>query len=105
MSTPPTDPKLDSKRKPENDYRFPRAQNFEVVMLRNGVHSWEAKPDDYKRVPITAESTAAATRAQEVIEDKDFTFVKVAAPGHRSEEELEAQRRASERPPVDKTKI
>ena len=105
MSTPPTDPKLDPKRKPENDYKFPRAQNFEVVMRRNGVNSWDSKPEDYKRVPITADSTAAATRDAVVTEDKEFSFVKVAAPGHRSEEELEAERRARERPPVDKTKI
>lgn len=92
-------------RKPENDYRFPKAQNFEVVMRRKGVNSWDAKPEDYKRVPVTAESTAAAPRDPAVAAETDFQFVKVAAPGHRSEDELEAVRRASERPPTDKTKI
>lgn len=80
-------------------------EDFEVVMLKNGVSELEAKPEDIKRVPVTANNTLAAQMDESVQNEKEHHAVFVSKPGVPTDLETHAQRRALEGPPIDKTKI
>lgn len=105
MSTPP--PGTPPAPAPD-DYYVPRGQNFDVILLKKGVNGMEAKPDDFKRISVTADSVAQSQEDPEVVAAlKDFDYVQATAPGHRTEFEIGAQKRAYSEAygETDRTKI
>lgn len=85
---------------------FPKhSEDFEVVLLKNGVSELEAKMEDIKRVPVTTDSSLAAQMHDSVQNEKDYHPVFVSKPGVPTDLETHARRRELEGAPIDKTKI
>jgi len=81
---------------PVDDYYFSRTQRFDVVLMKKGVNGMEAKPDDFTRVSVTADSVSLAEQDPAVAEAQKagFSLYRVTAPGYTTEFEIEARRRA-----------
>lgn len=92
-------------------YYAPRAERFDVVLLKDGVAPHTAKPEDFRRLPVTADGGPYNARADAAVlkaEAEGYTIVQVVSPGHRPEAERDAIRRAHEAamgPPLDRAKI
>ena len=79
---------------------------FEVVLLKSNVSEVDAKPEDFKRVHVSASSTLEAQMHKDLEkETKDHRVIFVTKPGVPTEAETMALRRSMEGPPVDYTKI
>lgn len=89
-----TPDEMRARRAQESDFHVNRSQDFDVVMRRKGVNTWEATEEDYKRVNVRAESTTLAVEHELVKAEEEFQVVQATAPGFRIEEEVEAQKRA-----------
>lgn len=81
------------------------SEDFEVVLLKHGVSELDAKPEDFKRIPVTAESTLAAQMHPDLAKEKDYRPLFVSKPGVPTDAEVHAQRRVLEGPKVDYTKV
>ena len=80
-------------------------EDFEVVMLKDGVSELDAKPEDIKRVHVNAVSSLAAQMHDDVQKFEGHKAVFVAKPGVPTDLETHARRRELEGAPVDYTKI
>jgi hypothetical protein len=69
-------------------------QDFEVVLIRKDKHEASALPDDFKRVPVTAESTYMAMHDAAVEAEKEHRPLFAALPGALTEIEILARQRA-----------
>jgi hypothetical protein len=81
-----------------------RKESFDVVLLKEGVNPMEAKPDDYKRVPVQATSTLAAQMLDEA-QVAGYRPVNATPPGYTTDDEVMARQRELNGPPVDKSKL
>lgn len=86
----------DEKR--ARDYGAPRTEAFDVVLVKDGVLPHAAKPEDFKRIPLTAEGAYAARSHAEVdaAEKAGFTVLQVMGPGQATEAERMARSRAQD---------
>ncbi len=86
--------------------RYPEhKENFEVVLLKKGVSSLTASPDDFKRVAVEASSPLAAHLDDSVLAEKDYVVLFTAKPGVATEPEIMARRRVMEGSPIDRSKL
>lgn len=85
----------------------PQTENFDVVLLRNGVNELTAKPDDFRRVPVVATGPLAAVMSGEAaaVAAEGFTILHAATPGVATGPEAMARQRELEGPPIDRSKI
>jgi hypothetical protein len=81
-----------------DEYVVPQ-QAFDVVCLKDGVSELMAKPEDFKRVPIDAESPYHALMNAPV--EQGFRPMWAINPGVLSDAEIHARRRSFESEPVD----
>lgn len=104
MSNPQLPPT--THKDPHKDYKVSRMQNFEAVLLKKGVNSWEATPDDFKRIPVTANSISEAHDDPELVAAQaEYVTVQITAPGFRTEMEVDAGARAHKGTVTDPRKI
>jgi hypothetical protein len=82
-----------------------RPQQFEVVMIRDGVSELTATSDDLKRIAVQAVDPISAVTSKEVAAVKGWRPMFAAPPGVPTEPEIMARRRALEGPVVDRSKI
>lgn len=82
----------------EDDLWYPRTQSFDVVILRKSVNTVTAKPEDFQRVQVRADSVAEAEGSPEVAAalGKGFIVHKSVPPGYTTEAEVDARRREHE---------
>lgn len=80
-------------------------QHFEVVLLKRGVSEMTAKPSDFQRVMVDAESTAGALQSDAVAAVKSHRPLFATVPGHLSDPEIHARSRELEGTPLDRSKI
>jgi hypothetical protein len=75
-----------------------RKEAFEVVMLKNGAHDLTAKPEDFRRVPVTATDPLQALQSDEVAEAKKDGYYSLfaAKPGVLTDPEIHARARSFE---------
>lgn len=92
----------DKKTTPHN---YPKhLEDFEVVLIKDGVSDLSAKPDDFARVAVQAENPIAAQMRDEA-KKKGFRVLFAAKPGVMTDPEIQARRRAMEGPPIDRSKL
>lgn len=94
---------------PEQPHQTPhnyphRQEDFEVVLIKEGVSDLDAKPDDFKRVPVSASSPLQA-EMDDKCKVKGYRTMFTAKPGVLTDPEIQARRRALEGPTTDKSKI
>lgn len=80
----------------DNDYRAPRQESFDVVLVKNGVGTHAAGADDFKRVNVTTTEGAYGARSLPEVEEiakTGYTVVNVVAPGRLTEGEQQARQR------------
>lgn len=82
-------------RPADDDMYFPRTQNFDVVLLKKGTSPIQAKPEDFTRVHVRADSVSDAEKdaAVEAKKKEGFVVHKSVPPGYSTEAEVEARRR------------
>lgn len=73
-------------------------QAFDVVLIKDGVNSMTAKPDDFKRVPVVAADTVQACLHDDVAKEKGFYPLYAVPPGVMGEPEVLAVRRIQDPP-------
>lgn len=80
------------------DYEFARGQTFDVILIKKGVNGMDAKPDDFKRISVSAASVTETQTAPEVLEaaKAGFVYYQTTAPGHTTEFEHMARKRAAD---------
>lgn len=88
-------PKPDESPGAEDDLWYPRTQSFDVVLLKKNVNTVTAKPEDFKRVQVRADSVSEAEGSAEVkaAAGKEFIVHKSVPPGYTTEAEVDARRR------------
>lgn len=85
-------------RPEDDDMYFPRTQSFDVVLLKKGTNTVQAKPEDFTRVSVRADSVSEAEKdaAVEAKKKEGFVVHKCVPPGYTTESEIDARRRAHE---------
>jgi hypothetical protein len=96
--TPPETPEqMRARRAREGDFYVSTAQDFDVILLKKGVSSVDALPDDYKRVHVRSDNVSKAMQDETVVaaaaEGEGFEVLQATAPGFRTEGEIAAQKR------------
>lgn len=103
---PPAPPPAARER---GDYEFARGQNFDVILIKKGVNGMQATPADFKRLSVSANSVTETQSLPEVLEamKAGFEYYQTTAPGHTTEFEHMARRRAADeaRGEMDRSKI
>jgi len=91
-------PKPDESPGAEDDLWYPRTQSFDVVLLRKSVNTVTAKPEDFRRVQVRADSVSEAEKSTEVMAALGGGFIvhKSVPPGYTTEAEVDARRREHE---------
>ena len=91
-------PKPDERPGVDDDEYFPRTQTFDVVILKKGVNTVTAKPEDFRRVQVRADSVSEAEKSAEVMAALGGGFIvhKSVPPGYTTEAEVDARRREHE---------
>jgi|GEM_PF-2311039 len=91
-------PKPDESPGAEDDLWYPRTQSFDVVILKKNVNTVTAKPEDFKRVQVRADSVSEAEKSPEVLAALSGGFIvhKLVPPGYTTEAEVDARRREHE---------
>jgi hypothetical protein len=87
---------------------FPeRKEEFEVVLCRKGVSPNSAKPDDFKRVRVSASSSWVARFDEKVAAEAEFLAFTAVKPGIQTQEEILARERElfQTNPPIDRANI
>ncbi len=69
---------------------------YDVVLLKNGVNSLDAKPGDFKRITVVASSPLQAQFMPEVEAEKEYTALHTAPVGVATDPEIHARRRELE---------
>lgn len=86
-----------------------KKQRFEVVLLKKGVAETGATPEDFKRIPVEAEGTAAAMFSDEVDkacgEAPGWQRLFAAMPGAMTPVEVQARARVHNTASIDRSKI
>ena len=79
---------------------------FDVVMLKRTASETTCKPDDIKRIRVTAVDNLNAMWDPKVVaEEKEYRVVHTTPPGHETELEMSARSRAYNGGVTDPTKI
>lgn len=96
---------------PQTDpYASAQTQQFEVVLVKDGVNPLAAKADDFKRVPAAASSPTGAMESDAVaaVAKTGFKPLQAVVPGMLTDYEMGARRREHEAAlggPLDRSKI
>lgn len=88
------------------NHEKPRTAPFDVLMLKLGANERTCKPEDFKRVAVTAvDQMQAAQDPKVVAEEKEYSILAITPPGHETEIEMMARSRAYNGNVTDPTKI
>jgi hypothetical protein len=79
-------------------YGRSRGESFEVVLLKKGVNSLDAKTEDFKRVGVVAGSPTEAMQDDAVTEaaGEDYVLVQAVNPAALTDYEMMARSRESQ---------
>lgn len=81
-------------------------EDFDVVMMKDGVSELTAKPEDFKRVSVTAKDPIDAQTSETVQKEmKGYRVLFAVPPGVMSDPEIHARRRTMDFDTVDKSKL
>lgn len=80
-------------------------EDFEIVLLKDGVNPLSAKTTDFKRIKVTAPDPLSAQMSDAVMAEKGYKALFAAKPGVMTDPELQARHRELDASTIDRTKI
>jgi putative sterol carrier protein len=87
-------------------HNFPtHTEDFDVVLLKDGVSDLTASPSDFKRVLVTGQADPIAALMSDTAQVKGFRPLFALPPGVMSSAEIMANRRVMDNDTLDRTKI
>lgn len=89
-----------------SDESYPtHTEMFDVVMLKKGISQLTAKPEDFKRVKVTAPDPLSAQMHDDVLKESGYLALFAAKPDVLTDPEIQASRREIEGVAVDRSSI
>ena len=80
-------------------------EQFEVVLIQDGVHEFNATPKNIKRIAVEASDPLAAMLSDETQKEKGWRPLCATKPGVMTTPEIMARQRAFEGGVTDPTKV